>query len=1114
MLLTRLASAWVMVIKRALAHWRLLSAVIIGVVLACAIMAGTIVYFESLRELALKNALGRIPAEDLNIIIKAERGPTTPAERDKVVNATEVQVNSRVAWFLRDRSVVGRSATFFMTAPGNEGQAGLDNNRAYFVYLPDFDEVASIAPGGSAPRDQTVAAPGGPLTLEALVPESEALQYGIEIGEVFSVVPYWDDATPAASVVVTGLVRKNDPADEFWDLEETVLEAPTGPSFQTVPFYISEETYFGAVGVAFRKMDSTYAWLLAVNQGRIDARNAATVRLKTLELKDRLGSQLFGYQQFTELDKVLADYDQRLFFTKLPMIIVLILIAVVILYYVVILSSLLVEQQRGEIALLRGRGAGPFHLLAVFALEGGTIAVLGAVLGPLIASGIISVAGFSPAFSDLTDGGLKTHISATAYGLSAVGGLFSFMALMVPAIQASRKSVTRHRQEAARPTALPFFQRYYLDVLLLAGCIVLFRQLSEQGSVVATRVFGEYAVNQMLLAVPALTLLAVAMVLLRLFPMALSLMSRLFSRWLPAGLVLAVWQMARNPTHYARLSLLLILTAGLGMFAASFGGTLERNFKERALYASGGDVRLQGMTLNNFGESLAVAPSYQALPGVDSVAVAYRGDGYDASKLTGEDFVMFSVDGKELAKFTWTREDFASQPVADLMGKLEPATMPVGLVLPKDATALRVTIKPDRPQPAVLLVARLRDARDRWFAYDLGTLASGEWTNLEASLSRISVGRRRQGLQPVAPLTLMSIAVVQTDAQRPLQAGSVLIDGIDVVTPSQGAVPLETFDDLEGWTLLKVVPAAATDSMALAEPESEDRSSAVRFTWFEGPPFAARGIYSGPLLEPLPALANDKFFEATSHAHGDVFEIVAGNQRVPVQLVGDFDYFPSLDTENERFLITDLDSLLTYANLDPSDAELKPNEVWLKTSATGEERQALVESLNNRPFTVSQVYDREQLLGQHQVDPLMRAGWRALLFIAFGAVLILSCVGFSVHAYVSFRNRQVQFALLRTVGLSSWQVTTVVLVEQALIIGAGMALGAWMGGRLGAIIMPFLATDDRGSQVLPPFALEVNWPVLLITYGVMMLIFAVITAGVILFVRRASVTRTLRIGEL
>jgi ABC-type lipoprotein release transport system permease subunit len=1103
-----------MVVKRALAHWRLLSAVIIGVVLACAIMAGTVVYFESLRELALKNALSRIPPEDLNIIIKADRGPTTPTERDKVAAIATSQVNAKVAWFLRDQKPLGRSATFFLTAPGNEGQAGLDNNRGYFVYMPEFDEVASIAPGGRAPRVQT-AAPGEPLSLEALVPERQAQKYGIQVGETFSVVPYWDDVLPFASVVVTGLVRKNDPAEEFWDLEVTVLDAPTGPSFQTIPFYVSEETYLGDLGVAFKKMDSTYAWLLAVDQGSINARNAATARINTLALADRLRSQLFGYQQFTELDTVLADYDQRLFFTKLPMIIVLILIAVVILYYVVILSSLLVEQQRGEIALLRGRGAGPFQLLAVFALEGATIAVLGAVLGPLIASAFIGLAGFSPAFSDLTEGaGLKTHISASAYGLSAVGGLFSFMALIMPAIQASRKSMTRHRQEAARPTVAPFFQRYYLDVLLLAGCIVLFRQLSEQGSVVATRVFGDYAVNQMLLAVPALTLLAAAMVLLRLFPLALSLMSRLFSRWLPAGLVLAVWQMARNPTHYARLSLLLILTAGLGMFAASFGGTLERNFTERALYASGGDIRLQGMSLNAFGPTVPLTQSYEEIAGVDNVAVAYRGDGYDASKLTGEDFVMLSVDGKELARFVWTRDDFASEPVAELLRTLGSATMPEGLVLPKDATALQVRLKPDRPQPTVLVVARLRDANGRWFAYDVGTLSTGEWTDLEASLSRIAVGRRRQGLQPAAPLTLMSIGVMQTDAERGLLAGSILIDDVRVVSPSQGTVALETFDDIEGWSLLKAVPQAATDSLALAEPETAGGSASARFTWFEGPAFTARGVYAGPLLEPLPALANQMFVKDTGHPEGDVLEVVVGNQRVSVKIVGTFDYFPTLDTENERFLITDLDPLIAYSNLDPSDAELKPNEVWLRTSATGDERETLVQDLRNRPFATSQMYDREQLFGENQVDPLLRAGWRALLFIAFGAVLILSCVGFSVHAYVSFRNRQVQFALLRTVGLSSWQVTTVVLLEQALIIAAGMALGAWMGGRLGSIIMPFLATDDRGSQVLPPFILEVNWPVLLITYGVMVLIFAVITLAVILFVRRASVTRTLRIGEI
>jgi len=47
------------------------------------------------------------------------------------------------------------------------------------------------------------------------------------------------------------------------------------------------------------------------------------------------------------------------------------------------------------------------------------------------------------------------------------------------------------------------------------------------------------------------------MVLLRLFPVVLNLASRVMSPHLPPGLVLGLWQMARNPTHYARLALLL-----------------------------------------------------------------------------------------------------------------------------------------------------------------------------------------------------------------------------------------------------------------------------------------------------------------------------------------------------------------------------------------------------------------------------------------------------------------------------------------------------------------------------------------------------------------------------
>ena len=191
----------------------------------------------------------------------------------------------------------------------------------------------------------------------------------------------------------------------------------------------------------------------------------------------------------------------------------------VVLYYVVTLSSLTVDERAGEVALLRSRGATPRQIVSVFAIEGATIAMLSALVAPLIAASTISLLGFTPAFSGLSDGNaLDVTISQGAYSMSAIGGLLSFMALLIPAVQASKIGVTRHRQKSARPEEQPAFQRYYIDVMLLGLGILLFRQLSEQGSVVATNLFGELVTNQLLLALPGLILLASAMVLLRLFP--------------------------------------------------------------------------------------------------------------------------------------------------------------------------------------------------------------------------------------------------------------------------------------------------------------------------------------------------------------------------------------------------------------------------------------------------------------------------------------------------------------------------------------------------------------------------------------------------------------------
>ena len=250
------------------------------------------------------------------------------------------------------------------------------------------------------------------------------------------------------------------------------------------------------------------------------------------------------------------------------------------------------------------------------------------------------------------------------------------------------------------------------------------------------------------------------------------------------------------------------------------------------------------------------------------------------------------------------------------------------------------------------------------------------------------------------------------------------------------------------------------------------------------------------------------------HEVGETIEVSVQGHRIYVTLVGEMDYFPTLETFTESYLVADLDAVIAYTNLEATGGEIRPNEVWLSTNGVAEERAELISILEEGgPFPLTR--DIRPYSGPGRLAGLTLSSRR----MARAAVRSIcrradtQRLGFMVHAYVSFKSPEIQFALMRTVGFSMRQLTTLVLLEQILVIGAGLALGTWMGGRLGASMMPFLAHDDRGTQVLPPFVVDVNCETLTITYLAMGLLFAIIITGVILLVRRISLQRILRLGR-
>jgi len=204
------------------------------------------------------------------------------------------------------------------------------------------------------------------LELEALISSEGHDEFGARVGDRFVAVPSFSSDIPQVNVTITGIFDPDTADDsEFVYFKEEILQSRTGATdLRLMPFFISRQSFLEVLGPSIGSMSSTYLWFLKTDPSLVNADNAALTVANVRVMTSRAAAALQVYSQTTQLDDALIEYDQRLFFTKLPMFIVLILIALVILYYVATMSSLVIENQRSEIALFRSRGSNSSKLIS------------------------------------------------------------------------------------------------------------------------------------------------------------------------------------------------------------------------------------------------------------------------------------------------------------------------------------------------------------------------------------------------------------------------------------------------------------------------------------------------------------------------------------------------------------------------------------------------------------------------------------------------------------------------------------------------------------------------------------------------------------------------------
>jgi ABC-type antimicrobial peptide transport system permease subunit len=142
-------------------------------------------------------------------------------------------------------------------------------------------------------------------------------------------------------------------------------------------------------------------------------------------------------------------------------------------------------------------------------------------------------------------------------------------------------------------------------------------------------------------------------------------------------------------------------------------------------------------------------------------------------------------------------------------------------------------------------------------------------------------------------------------------------------------------------------------------------------------------------------------------------------------------------------------------------------------------RSALARALDQRSgqLDLDHYADRRTIELAISGNPV-QSGVRGLLTSGALAALLLAVVGVLIQSALAARLRQTQFAILRTLGMASRQVTTMLLGELLVLYALGLAGGIALGLILISTTLPFLQfgeiTAEPSMLGVPPYMVAVD----------------------------------------
>jgi hypothetical protein len=937
-------------------------------------------------------------------------------------------------------------------------------------------------------------AEGGRSPIEATLSEAAASAIGVEVGDEVSLVDIHQTSI-RTELAVVGLWRPNDADDGYWRASTLELSgSEPGAGFTTRgPFVVADADVLGRSITR----DVAVEWRGLVPIPALTPEPADRLRADVGALRPRLAPALPPLSQLsiaTGLPDLLEATGRSVDVSRGSIALLTLQFAALAAYAVLLVAGMLVERRRGEAALLRSRGASTGHLVVMTLLEALLLAIPAVVVAPVLAIGVVRAVGaLGPAGSAeiLSDArlGILPLLAAVLAGLGCVA------ALSLPTI-ATGLDTSGIRSAIGRPIDRTLAQRAGLDLALVVLAAIALWQLRLYGAPITRNARGTLGADPLLVAAPAIGLVAGGVLAVRILPRLAEVAERVLGR--ARGLLspLGSRQLARRPLRYTRSALLLMLAVALGTFAAAYAATWDRSQIDQAAYQSGADMRI---VANDYPQLPAWASGsvVRALPGATAVVPVTRGS-FDVGR-TIRSGSLLAVDAATVGSVGTIDPRPGADPRPSLAA-LADARPALGVAIPGSPQRLAV-----RLDAALSFEESATEKSAMWNGLDLAVVVA----DASGRLSRITVGSANfsgTGQRIVVPLTVsgdaeagvsppLRLVAVEVGVDAPTfvgTRGSVSLRGIEVSDAATGeawtAVPFDA--RAAGWGWLEIAEGRAA-------PYHPPASSATTISigTGQGGPLVVSNDVPGPVYrlwdgssagQPVPAIASDSLLEQAGARVSDTITADTGISTIPLRIVAATELFAPLDPA-VPFVVVDgptFDADRFSEVGDPAGVD----EWWLAVAPGSAD--ALRAALADSPLHPKDVIDRDDVARSLASDPIPLGAIGALALGALAA-LAFATIGFLVNATVSTAERSGELALLRALGLSGRQLVGWLSVESAILLAVGLVGGAGLGLLLAWLVLPFASLTAAGVPPIPSPVIVVPVETLVPAYGLAIVLLVV-----------------------